>query len=100
MTERPQKVTFGEMRATGVRGVLISYADYECSHWIEISADQWPEHIRPSDLEPRFVCTACGQLGADVRPNLHRCSRSARTLIRLFNEPNLPLSCPIASASV
>ena len=24
-----------------------------------------------SDLEPRFVCTACGQRGADIRPDFH-----------------------------
>ena len=81
MTERPQKVTFSEMRATGVRGVLISYADYECSHWIEISADQWPEHIRPSDLEPRFVCTACGQRGADIRLDFDWAGRADEGLL-------------------
>jgi hypothetical protein len=27
-----QKITFGEMRASGVRGVLIYCADYRCSH--------------------------------------------------------------------
>jgi hypothetical protein len=25
--------------------------------------------MRLSDLEPRFVCAACGKRGADVRPN-------------------------------
>jgi len=33
------------------------------------SADQWPDHVRLSDLESRFVCKACGQRGADVRPD-------------------------------
>ena len=40
MAERPQKITFGEMRAMGVRGVLIYCADYQCSHSIAVSADQ------------------------------------------------------------
>jgi len=62
--DRPQKITFGEMRDSGVRGVLIYCSDYHCSHHITASADPWPDHIRLSDLEPRFVCTACGpQLG-------------------------------------
>ena len=39
---------------------------------VAISADPWPDHIRLSDLEPRFVCTACGQRGADIRPDFHR----------------------------
>src|ERR1700731_5205155 len=66
-----QKITFAEMRASGVRGLLIYCADYRCSHSIAVSADQWPDHIRLSDLEPRFVCKACGQRGADVRPDFH-----------------------------
>jgi len=39
MTERPQKITFGEMRESGVRGVLIYCSDYHCSHYITGSAD-------------------------------------------------------------
>jgi len=65
---RPQKITLGEMRSTGVRGVLIYCADYHCSHSIAISADRWPEGVRLSDREPLFVCRACGPRGADVRP--------------------------------
>jgi hypothetical protein len=35
------------------------------------SADQWPDHVRFSDLEARFVCKACGKRGADVRPDFN-----------------------------
>ena len=31
----------------------------------------WPDHVRLSDLEPRFVCKACGRRGGDVRPDFH-----------------------------
>jgi hypothetical protein len=31
------------------------------------TADQWPNDMRLSDLEPRFVCKACGKRGADAR---------------------------------
>jgi len=31
MTERPAKITFGEMRKSGARGILVYYADYRCS---------------------------------------------------------------------
>jgi hypothetical protein len=34
-----------------------------------ISGDAWPDEMRLSDLEPRFVCSACGRRGADVRPD-------------------------------
>jgi hypothetical protein len=68
---RPIKITFAEMRAAGVRGILIYCSDYKCSHSIAISADQWPDHVRLSDLEARFVCKACGKRGADVRPDFN-----------------------------
>jgi hypothetical protein len=32
MTDRPQKITFADMRDMGVRGLLIYCADYRCSH--------------------------------------------------------------------
>lgn len=66
---RPVKITFGEMREMGVQGVLVYCADYRCGHSVALSADRWAADIRLSDLEPRFVCNACGQRGADVRPD-------------------------------
>jgi hypothetical protein len=66
---RPQKITFAEMRASGVRGLRIYCSDYRCSHSIAISGDRWPDDVRLSDIEPKFTCQACGQRGADVRPN-------------------------------
>jgi hypothetical protein len=65
MTDQ-QKITLGEMRASGVRGLLVFWADYKCAHAVLISADRWPDHIRLLDLEPLFVCQACG---ADIRPD-------------------------------
>ena len=66
---REQKITFADMRDMGVRGVLIYCCDYKCSHSIAISADQWPDDLRLCDIEPLFVCKACGKRGADVRPD-------------------------------
>ena len=68
MTTYQQKITFGETRESGVRDVLIYCRDHHCTHHIEISADCWPDHIRLSDIEPGFACTACGKRGAEVRP--------------------------------
>jgi hypothetical protein len=72
VTERPQKITFAEMREMGVSGVLVYCADYTCSHSVAISADRWPDDVRLSDIEPQFTCTACGKRGADVRPDFKR----------------------------
>ncbi|WFU37547.1 hypothetical protein QA640_24040 [Bradyrhizobium sp. CB82] len=68
---RPIKITFGDMRDMGVRGVLVYCADYRCSHLVALSADRWSDDVRLSDVEPRFVCRACGRRGADVRPDFN-----------------------------
>ena len=72
MTDRQTKITFGEMRKMGVRGLLIYCADYRCSHSIAISGDAWPDDARLSDIEERFTCRVCGKRGADVRPDFNR----------------------------
>ena len=51
----------------GVRGLSVYCSDYKCA--AKISADRWPDEVRLSDLEPLFVCQACGIRGADVRPD-------------------------------
>ena len=69
MPDRPQKTTFADMRDVGVRGLLIYCSDYKCSHLITMSGDRWPDDMRLSDVELRFICSACGKRGADVRPD-------------------------------
>jgi hypothetical protein len=66
--DRPQKITFADMRGMGARGLLIYCSDYKCSHLVTMSGNRWPDDFRLSDIEPRFVCSACGKRGADVRP--------------------------------
>jgi len=41
---------------------------------VTASADPWPDHIRLSDIEHRFVCEVCGKRGVDVRPDLRGCA--------------------------
>jgi hypothetical protein len=66
-----QKITLGEMRDSGMRGILIYCADYHCSHSLAISGDRWPDDVRLSDIEDRFTCTVCGKHGADLRPDFN-----------------------------
>jgi hypothetical protein len=75
--ERPQKITFAQMRASGVRGLLIFCSGYQCSHLKKVSDDQWPDEVRLSDLEPRFVCHAC-RLGSC--PNRNRAGHRRRAV--------------------
>jgi hypothetical protein len=69
--DRPAKITFAQMRSSGVRGILVYCTDYRCSHSIVMLADQWADAVRLSDIEPQFVCSACGKRGADVRPDFN-----------------------------
>lgn len=57
------------MRASGVRGLVVTCADSKCSHSEIISGDEWPGHLRLSDLEHALVCRVCGHRGVAVRPN-------------------------------
>jgi len=63
------KITFGQMRDMGLRGVLV-YC--HCGRHIALDADRWLDDVRLSDIEPRFRCQACGSRGADVRPDFER----------------------------
>jgi hypothetical protein len=56
LTRRPQKITFGEMRSSSVRGLLVYCQNYQCSHSTAISAHRWPDGVRLSDIEPLFTC--------------------------------------------
>jgi hypothetical protein len=72
MSEHQTKITFGEMRESGVRGVLIYCADYKCSHFTAMNSNRWPDDVRLSDIESLFACKACGRRCADVRPDWPR----------------------------
>ena len=71
---QPQKITFAEMRESGVRGLLVYCADNRCSHSIAVSADLWPDEVQLSDIEPRFTTS---------RGNLRRTGCRCRRLRRL-----------------
>jgi hypothetical protein len=68
LTRRPQKITFGEMRAAGVRGILVYCSDYKCSHSIAVSAD--PRSI----TQTRRALEAFRNLKGDlaIRPIFHQ----------------------------
>jgi hypothetical protein len=96
---RATKITLGEMRSSGVRGLLIYCSDYRCSHSTEISADGWPDEMRLSDLEHLFSCTACGTKGADVRPDFHwNLKQASVKKQQLADEPTGPNDSHLARA--
>jgi hypothetical protein len=62
--QRQQKITLGEMRSFGgPRRLLVYCSDYHCAHSVVIDASGWGDNVRLSDLEPKFICQACGHRG-------------------------------------
>jgi hypothetical protein len=58
-----------QVRRDGRSLFLIYCCDYQYSTRSPSAPDRWPDHARSSNIEPLFVCTACGKRGADVRPD-------------------------------
>lgn len=66
--QRQQKITLVDMREYGPRRLIAYCGDYKCAHSVVVDAGRWSDKVRLSDLEPLFVCKACGHRGADTRP--------------------------------
>ena len=62
-----EPMTLGNMRANGVRSLAIS--GRICHHQAMLSVDRWPDDVPVPTFGPRCVCTRCGIIGADARPN-------------------------------
>jgi hypothetical protein len=67
---RGPPVTLGHIRSHGVQRLLIYCSDgLYCHHSAVVDANRWPDDTALNDLCPKAVCTRCGIIGADVRPN-------------------------------
>jgi hypothetical protein len=67
---RGPPVTLGHIRSHGVRQLLIyCSAGLYCYHSAVVDADRWPDETVLLDLGRRAVCTKCGIIGAQMRPN-------------------------------
>jgi len=64
---RGPPMTLGNMRAHGVRSLAVSCTI--CHHHAVLSVDPWPDSVTVPSFGPRMVCTGCGIIGADARPN-------------------------------
>jgi hypothetical protein len=62
-----EPMTLGNMRENGVRSLDVSC--WNCHHRAILSADSYPDHVPVPTFGPRMVCTRCGIIGADARPN-------------------------------
>ena len=66
---RGPPVTLGHMRALGCRRLLIYCSTGLCHHSAIVEADHWGDQTAIRDLCSKAVCTRCGMIGADVRPD-------------------------------
>ena len=46
---RQQKITFGEMRASGASRIIVHCGDYKCGHSITMYPPLWSDNVRLSD---------------------------------------------------
>jgi hypothetical protein len=60
-------MTLGNMRVNGVRSLDVSAGS--ANHQLIVNADPWPDDVPVPSFGPRMVCTGCGIVGADARPN-------------------------------
>jgi hypothetical protein len=57
----------GNMRAQGVRSLSVTCE--LCHHAAVLSVDPWSDNVPVPSFGPRMICTRCGIVGADARPN-------------------------------
>jgi hypothetical protein len=64
-----EPVTLGHIRSHGCRDLLVYCSSGRCHHSARINADWLPDETSVRSLCARMVCTRCGMIGADVRPD-------------------------------
>jgi hypothetical protein len=60
-------MTLGNMRENGVRRLSVSC--WTCHHAAVLDVEAFPDEVPVPSFGPRMVCTGCGIVGADARPN-------------------------------
>jgi hypothetical protein len=58
-----------EPRGHGCRDLLVYCGSPWCNYNAKLTLDRLPDDTALLDLDSRMVCTACGLVGADVRPD-------------------------------
>jgi hypothetical protein len=63
-------VTLGHIRSHGCRDLLVYCISGRCHHSATLNGDWLSDETPVRSLRSRMVCTRCGMIGADVRPDL------------------------------
>jgi hypothetical protein len=68
-----EPLDLANMREKGVRSLDVQC--HGCRHQVVLNVDPYPGELRIRWFGTRMVCTKCGMVGADVRPNWQERSR-------------------------
>ena len=66
-TETIEPMDLANMRQNGVRSLAVQC--HQNRHEVIMNVDHLPGDVTVPSFGPRMVCTKCGTIGADVRPN-------------------------------
>ena len=64
-----EPVTLGHIRSHGCRDLLVYCNSGRCHHGVTMNGDWLSDGTPVRSLCRRMVCTRCGMIGADVRPD-------------------------------
>jgi hypothetical protein len=62
-----EPMDLANMRQNGVRSLAVQC--HQCRHEVVMNVDHLPGDLTVKWFERKMVCTKCGTIGADVRPN-------------------------------
>ena len=62
-------MTLRNMRENGVCSLAITCGAVWCHHQAVLDVDAFADDMAVPSFGPRMVCTVCGAIGADARPN-------------------------------
>ena len=75
-------MTLGNMRANGVRTLSVHCGGRQCWHSAVLDVGGYPDAVWVPAFGPRMVCTACGAIGADARPNWNERAPASLLVLR------------------
>jgi hypothetical protein len=64
-----EPVTMGYIGGHGCRDLLVYCGSPWCNHGAKLTLDWLADDVTVLDVDHRVACTACGLIGADVRPD-------------------------------
>jgi hypothetical protein len=88
-------MTLGNMRANGVHTLAVWCCGRGWSHQSVLDVSGYIDDLPMPAFSPRMVCTVCGAIGADARPNSNE-KNQQKPITRASSAPQLVHSCPIA----